>query len=273
MTAPGGVGERRWESMARSGRLSASTWLGPPVPEEPPRPTVLRWRCGRTTVALVHAVALGDLLHRAAVGRLARIGRVSDGRAVIGRGPDGEPLQEHRHAHWLSLTGLDDDYRVSTVAAWAPGGYNHEEMAALASLSVLHGTIGGRPCRIRLELTGVGDVLSVLGDLAQPARTWRTLTPYAPPSHPRPGQTLRDHVARYLQRDLAALGYEPPVSIRLIGPEGIWRSFQSRRPQEAEQRARSAFGVEMTFESAVVGPIVLGALRHYGLGVFWPRKE
>ncbi|MCK4176169.1 type I-G CRISPR-associated protein Csb2 [Aciditerrimonas ferrireducens] len=259
--------------MGRSGHLPASRWFGAPERGESPRPTVLRWRCSGTTVALVHAVVLGDLLHRAAVGRLARIRRVSDGWAVIGRGPDGEPLREHRHAHWLSLTGLDDDYRVTTVAAWAPGGYDVEETAALASLSMLHGTVGGRPCTVHLELTGVGDSPSVLGDLARPARTWRTLTPYAPPSHPRPGQTLRDHVARYLQRDLGALGYDPPVSIRLIGPEGIWRSFQSRRPREPEQRARSVFGVEMTFESAVAGPIVLGALRHYGLGVFWPRKE
>jgi CRISPR-associated protein Csb2 len=235
-------------------------------------PEALRWRCIGEVVPLTQAVALGDLLHRAGVQRFVRLRARSESSNLIGRGSSGAPLEGHRHAHWLSLTGSDDGYQVTSVAVWVPAGLDYEELAALASMSSLRGKVDGRIVRLSLELEGVGEGAQVLQALAGPSRRWRTLTPYVAPMNPRPKQHPSEHAVRYVRRDLADLGFPRPESVQVVGPEGIWRAFRTQRP-DGNTAARPSFGVEITFPSQVAGPIVLGALRHWGLGVFWPRGE
>jgi CRISPR-associated protein Csb2 len=71
--------------------------------------------------------------------------------------------------------------------------------------------------------------------------------------------------------ELAWRGQPSPAGIRPI--EGDWLAFRRYRPTtERMQDARRATGLELTFSEEVAGPIALGALSHFGLGLFLPVR-
>jgi len=234
-------------------------------------PVAVRWACWSPSLPpLTAAVAIAESLHRAAVSRFAtRPGR-GEGRHLTGRDATGQPLVGHGHAHWLAFSTESERGRIGSVAAYAPEGFEPEEVLSLCGLGELRTYRQGRVIRARLALEALGRAEHVLPELVGPARTWRSVTPYAPPRHPRPREPFEAHVERYLRRDLAQLGYPSPRSVRPVAAGGSWLDFQRHRSGERLANARPALGVEVEFENAVAGPIVLGALRHFGLGLFRP---
>ena len=59
-----------------------------------------------------------------------------------------------------------------------------------------------------------------------------------------------------------------PSASEVRTTEGAWLNFRRRRTiQEPELRA---FGLEVRFDDPVEGPLALGALSHFGLGLFRP---
>jgi CRISPR-associated protein Csb2 len=237
------------------------------------RPVAVRWAYWSPAAPpLTEAVRIAESLHRAAVSRFTVRPRRGDGRHLTGLDAHGRPLVGHGHAHWLafSSTGDQSQRRIDSLAAYAPEGFEPDEVLSLCSLVELRSYLQGRVVRARLALEAVGQADHVLPELVGPARTWRSHTPYAAPRHPRPNQSFQEHVERYVRRDLAQAGHPPPLAVRPFSAAGSWLDFHRRRRTDRLAEARPAQGIELEFPVEVAGPLVLGALRHFGLGLFRP---
>ena len=100
---------------------------------------------------------------------------------------------------------------------------------------------------------------------------WISRTPFAPGRHNRKlawNEHVRDEIKRELTeyRDLPA-----PASVEVLEKEDP-RQYRRYRlpPKESLKDSRRATMVSIQFDNPVKGPIVLGALSHFGLGMFIP---
>jgi len=214
------------------------------------------------------AVAMADAVRQAA---MSRFGRLNDGQVspvLAGKDRAGTPLRDHRHAHYLALD-LDGDGLLDTLVCWAPGGLGGAEIAALARIDGLAGRSFARdfrPCRLGLE--AVGAVEAVIPEVVGPSDRWRSHTPFAPPRHGRRNRPWDAHVKAEVVRELTYRGLPQPVEAAV--EPGEWLAFRRHRLTERLADGRRAIGVRLRFDRPVAGPIVLGALSHFGLGVFLP---
>ncbi len=233
-------------------------------------PTAVRWAIAAPALpARWAAVGVTDILRRAC---LARYGRRFDGAqspTLAGKDATGVPLAGHHHAHYFALD-LDGDQLLDHLVVWAPGGLDEGAVQAIASLDRLVGYAhvpDFRPARLGLE--AVGDIVDIAPELVGPARVWRSVTPFAPARHPKRRTPWDQHLASQVAEELAWRDQPPPAGIRPI--RGEWLSFRRYRPTtDHMQDARRATGLEITFSETVAGPIAIGALSHFGLGLFVP---
>lgn len=256
-------------------------WVEYERPEPPPRerprgvaprtrPTVVRWAL--TTPARPSrraAVTMGDCLRTAC---MARYGRLFEGAAspiLAGKDEAGAPLSGHVHAHYLAIDE-DGDGLLDHMIAWVPAGLGEREMQVLASLDRLAGFAfisDFRPARLGLE--AFGDVVRAGLGIVGPAKAWRSHTPFAPPRHAKRGVPWDRHVENQVREELARRGLAEPIHVSLL--RGDWLSYRRNRPtREPLEAGRRAAGLELTFDEPVTGPIALGALSHFGLGLFLP---
>lgn len=220
------------------------------------------------------AVAIADLVRTAALSRLDRQGTDRPESLLAGRHADragGGPLAgKHHHTHYLCLP--DDDRLLGEILVWTPAGLDPDEADAIGTLREIHDPTSDRK-PITVRLAGYGDTADVLDDLAGPARTWRSVTPFVTPRHGRGIDFLKAEIVRELaHRDL------PPAEA--IGIDGDWRSFTRFRPTRRFARtdpdprsARPGTGWQLAFPEPVTGPIALGHLSHFGLGLFLPDQR
>nr|MDA8263103.1 type I-U CRISPR-associated protein Csb2 [Actinomycetota bacterium] len=235
-------------------------------------PTAVRWAIATPArPACRAAVGVTDILRRAC---LARYGRHFDGApspTLAGKDATGMPLAGHRHAHYFALD-LDGDQLLDHLVVWAPGGLEEGVVQALASLDRLVGYAhvpDFRPARLGLE--AFGDIAAVAPELMGPARVWRSFTPFAPARHPKRRTPWDQHLTSQVTEELAWRDQPAPTEIRPL--EGDWLAFRRHRPTtDRLEDARRATGLEITFPEAVAGPIALGALSHFGLGLFMPVR-
>lgn len=246
--------------------------------ERPPslptaRPTVARYRVtGGSRPGIREAVALSASL-RAAL--QARYGRRTNGRssaAFSGRAAGAVRRDQHRHAHYLATPGLDGR-RVDYLTVWCPEGLGPEEVAALAELTELYGRDQPEPLHLALVALGSLDTLP-LPDLTGPSEHWRSLTPFGLTRHTkrRGGMTV-DAPEDQIRRELAGRrerGLAIPEPKRVTLERGPWLEFRRSRPGSSRLEAPRAVGARLEFAEPVRGPIALGALCHFGLGVFVP---
>jgi CRISPR-associated protein Csb2 len=233
------------------------------------RPTLVRWAIVTNARPSLHAaVATADALRDAT---MSSYGALQDGAAsptLSGKSSDGVPLRDHQHAHYLALD-LDYDRLLDTAVIWAPGGLEQREVEAAARVSVLRARLnvkGLRPCRLGLE--AIGDFGAAALELVGPARLWRSHTPFAPARHGRRSVDWVEHVVGEVRRELGYRALPEPRSVNVL--RGGWLDFRRYRLKERLEDARRAVGIEVEFAEAVEGPIVLGALSHFGLGLLVP---
>ena len=230
-------------------------------------PNAVRWALHAPALPSISAaLAMTDILRRACMSKIGD--PPSD--VVAGKDAAGDPLKGHRHAHYLAFddVGLR---RLTHLVVWAPAGLGRREVAALARLAELraHEHVSDfRPARLGLE--AVGDISAVAPRLVGPAARWVSHTPFAPPRHGRRGVMWESHVMAQVAQELARRGHPEPVSIRVL--TGDWLSFRRHRTSERLADGRRAVGVEIQFAERVTGPIALGALSHFGLGLFVPER-
>jgi CRISPR-associated protein Csb2 len=231
----------------------------------------------RARPAETDAVIVADLLRRAALSRLGHARPTRRDSLLAGKFADERKMSAHAHAHYLAIPG--DDQLIDDLVVWVPAGLagDSDEMTALAAIRSLWAPEGvPGPRRVSLRMSGYGTTADVLGDLIDRdlrATRWRSVTPFVPPGHPK-----RDRAAflsREVGRELATRDITTPVAVAERNRD--WRSYIRSRPAQhlvrsvADQGAAStgAF-LELTFDAPVSGPLALGHLSHFGLGLFRP---
>lgn len=214
---------------------------------------------------LRRVVQVTDLLRRAA---LAHITTPSYPSMLSGHQAPGEPIRgsAHPHAHWLPVT---DGKVIGGVCVWTPAGLAEHEHAALLGIRRLGGD-GHHPLPA-MAVTPVPGQLPLPARYTGPARVWQTLTPMVMPRRPdRPARCTPEWAAEQVTRELAARGLDAPARVvELPGPVTGW---QTRRPSRPELVPRPRH-IRLVFDHPVAGPIVLGRLAHFGLGLFTPHPE
>jgi CRISPR-associated protein Csb2 len=222
------------------------------------------------------AVAAADFLRGAALSMLGGIRGANRGTSLLaGRDADGSKLTDHRHAHYLALP--DDQERIGALLVWAPGGLAGDELEALARIGDVRppGTMPGP--RFSVRIGGYGPVRQVAADYAAAARRWRSVTPFVPPGHPKP-EWWRFLVSR-VHSELSYRDLPAPLDITAAAGRD-WRSFTRYRPtrrfatESPDRRgARRGEFLDLTFAEPAAGPLALGHLSHFGLGLFRPLPD
>lgn len=230
----------------------------------------VRWSlAGRARPSRHAAVALGTRLRQRAMGA-AGAGEHPVPPVLHGKyetGTDG--ATQHGHAHWLAF-GAPDGRQLSTVVAWAPNGFDSDVLARLASVNDVRP--GGIPDfgPQRLGLEGWGAIGDVAPELVGPSRVWRSFTPFAPSVHRKKEQSDEAYLLGATRRELEWRGSPSPVSVEI--DRGPWRAYRTHRPDKERLRdSRRVWGLRLAFDDEVDGPMALGALSHFGLGLFVPE--
>lgn len=108
-------------------------------------------------------------------------------------------------------------------------------------------------------------------------RVWTSVTPFVPPRHIKKRRhTLEDQIRDQLRRR----GVPPPDAIEILPTDDLVRRrllrfVRARKPGKPKPPANRVFGLRISFDQPVQGPIAIGYASHYGLGVFAaerPRK-
>jgi CRISPR-associated protein Csb2 len=218
------------------------------------------------------AVAMADLLRNTAVRRLCKL-RNDEHRASLLAGRDGneQKMTGHQHAHFLALP--DDQRRLGELVVWAPAGLAGDELDALASIPVVQPPQGMPGPRAEVRISGYGPAREVLADLTGPAVRWESVTPFVPMGRQNRGWS--SFVAAEIRRELSFRDRQVPAAVEVR--DGDWRSYIRYRPtrrfaaNEPDRRSggRGEF-LTLTFPTPITGPLALGALSHFGLGLFRP---
>ncbi len=239
-----------------------------------PAPTAVRFTLLQAglppeTDALVYT----DLLRQAA---LHRLGHRPEGTVLGGRGATGDKATgDHSHAHFLPLT---EGRRLTGLVAWAPGGFPPDELKALTGLRELRSGHHD-DWRATIRVAGTGDIADAAPELGADRghRGWRSTTPFTPARFPKRRTEQADHVAGEVRRELRYRGIDTDCDVELVA--GNWTAFRRYRPSSQRRndgrqgRARQPSAlVRLTFTEPVTGPITLGHLAHFGLGLFIPDR-
>lgn len=241
-------------------------------PSAPRRcPTAVRWAIGSPAKPSVKAtLAMTDVLRQACMSRFGKLNGDGVSDVLAGKTADGAPLGDHRHAHYLALD-TDGDRLLDTLLVWVPSGLSRAEVDALATLSRLRGyghVADFRQCQLGLE--AVGPIDAVAPELVASSRRWKSVTPFAPARYGRRRTPWEEHIADQVQIELGYRGLPSPERVEVL--RGDWLDFRRHRPSKERLRdARRASGLTLQFLEPVEGPIVLGALSHFGLGIFVPN--
>ena len=230
------------------------------------RPTIAHLRvAGRNRPALTDAVTVGHVL-RAALQRLFDHERRGLRSPVFsGHDARGPRRDQHAHAHFLAYPGRDRR-RIDHLFVWAPEGFGPQEVSTIAALRDLRMRQSPEPFRVALAALGNASTLS-LPAFVGPQLDWRSMTPMALTRHTkRRGGRIVDGAEEQIRRELTLRGYPAPAAIELV--RGDWMRFARTRPGASRRAAPAVIGAHLRFAAPVMGPIAIGGLSHFGLGLF-----
>lgn len=247
---------------------------------------------------LSNALPYLEALHGALV-------RASD-EASFGRGPspcftarthEGAPLGGHRHAALAPLSLSHRGRVMDHVLVHSPMGFDVAARTALRRIQ--RAWVKGFP-GIIMTLLRVGTREELAGTVAQlrAGLAWRTVTPFVPPRFLKPrgtsgleGQAQAELASRGLPRaskvevELDGGAYAPVECFWELwngvarnagscGTRGLSRRWQRFHRQRQHPSRRpplpAAFGLRLSFDEPVRGPIALGYASHFGLGQLVP---
>jgi CRISPR-associated protein Csb2 len=193
----------------------------------------------------------------------------------------------HGHAHYLALpaqvgeakpaAGLVGGRRIEALLVWAPDGFDPDEVRALLDVRRLFGAewiTEFRPAGLVVEGFGPSDL--VLPELARPSSTFESITPVLPGTHPRRDIGWTAHVEREVRFSLSERDMPQPVS---VDAQPVARGFRTQRPsigmqnRQPHRALNHPHHVRIEFPEAVPGPLCVGALSHFGLGLFSPTSS
>jgi len=242
------------------------------VEERPIEPFAVRWGIvSGVPTSLKLAVLIADAMHRAAARTLHDRG-ITASPYVLGKVGE-ETMEGHRHVHWIALPESRNGKLIRSVVAYSRCRLTDEELLALEKIDLISAYSGSHQLAWVVRLATYGEPKDVVPELVGPARRWESLTPYASPTLSLDRDACRGHI----KRDLEDLGLPKAGLVEAV--DGVhriaWSEFRRYRGGQRLDRALPAAGYRIDFgeESEVSGPLVLGRLRHFGLGVFWPADD
>lgn len=278
-TSPDGVRSKRLKLPPGSIEVP---YLVPTAPDQakgasrikPDRPTIAIYRLRGGFPGLKDAVVVGEELRRKMQSAFDSRGESRRSPTFSGHGPDGKRLDQHQHAHYLSLPGREPRL-IERLAIWAPEGFGDEEVEAIARAAREKLKLPGDSEPIEIGLVALGDATTLdLPTLNGPSRTWESVTPFALPRFPkrrggRMVETAEDQVIRELGARTGASGESLATSLsRVESIKADWNQFRSSRASGSNRRNHITIGLRLVFDEPVSGPLSLGALSHFGLGLF-----
>lgn len=221
---------------------------------------------------------------------------------ISGHAPDGRPLATP-HLGFLSLADVGTRWAsgaVLGVALVLPRDCPAEDrLAVLRAIGRWENAEEGRPLSLHLGRAGLLRIERISDDdprttLAPwawcgPARHWASVTPIALDENPGnlaahdPAKAARaaDTARAIIERACQRIGLPAPAVIEIMQRSVLDGCPEARRfmpfPNKAGTIRRVCIHAEIIFEQEVEGPILLGAGRFQGLGLFRPvraaRKE
>ncbi|WP_208027234.1 type I-G CRISPR-associated protein Csb2 [Rhabdothermincola sediminis] len=226
------------------------------------RPSAIRFRLdGRAPVHVRQSLAVADLLRQAALSKGPDGSHTLSGRAEAGRRTD-----QHQHAHYL-VFATAGDYLDSAVI-WAPEGFDDEHVRALTNLRWLRSGYLKEVPPLRMVLEGLGPIDRVAPEITTASHRWRTVTPFVITRYPKDRRPLDEHVVEQVRDELGHRGLPEGRITVDADPSAMY--FRRHRPGRSLRLARPARHVELEFDVPVSGPMCLGALAHFSLGLFLP---
>lgn len=211
---------------------------------------------------LREVVRVTDRLRHAA---LSRIRCPAYPSMLAGYTAPGEPFRDrrHQHAHWLPVA---QGSALLGVCVWTPAGLAPAELDALRAVRSI--TLPGADTPTRVVPLPGPDTLPAA--LAGPARVWRSLTPFSCPRRAdRPSRRTPDHLTGEITRELEYRGLPGPAEV--AESSRPVRGWQTRRPSRPVWVPPPRH-LRVEFSAPVPGPIALGRLSHFGLGVLIPEE-
>lgn len=222
-----------------------------------------------------------ELLHRALISRLGKGERI-DCPVLLGTDADGRRLKGHRHAHVLPID-LDDDGFLDHILIHAPMGLDAMVQQAVRGLSRTY-TKGAADLQVALAATGSLDDFRRLGEpigdglrsLLEPARTWRSITPFVAPRYVK--RSGANSLVGQIAAELASRSLpSAKISVLPFTDEAVASRMRHhvrvrRHPAKAPP-VDCGFAISLIFDEFVAGPISLGYASHYGLGLFAAAQE
>ena len=212
---------------------------------------------------LRRVVEVTDLLRSAALSRLDHTGHDS---MLAGKTADGDCFRgrQHVHAHWLPVT---DGRVIAGVCVWTPAGLSPAETASVAMIGRV-GREGGGPVpamAVRLLHGSAGAGARLSG----PSAAWESLTPFVPPRRrDKPSRRVPAFLAAMVAAELGHRGLPAPASVEELGPVAGWVTRRPSRPEWAPPPCR----IRVMFGEPVTGPLAIGRLSHFGMGVMVPAQ-
>lgn len=213
---------------------------------------------------------------------------------ISGHGPDGGPLEQDHLAivplSWVEAGHASGD--VLGVALVPPAALSHDELQPLyAAIARWEAAAGGDEPRAILTLGSLGRwVLERNLDIAplhnlrestwtRASKSWASVTPVVLDRHPGSFRREREQAVARMNASIAAacrrIGLPTPVEIELSGApffRGSQKATRFRR-RDGNTDPRPMIHARLRFENEVVGPVLLGAGRYRGLGLFRPWRD
>lgn len=222
------------------------------------------------------ALIYTDLLRQ---GALSRLGRLPEERALTqlgGRTANGEAMKGHGHAHYLPL--FTPDRRLTGLVVWTPAGLPEDELKALTDVHQLYSPINP-DWRLTVRVAGIGTPDQSAPEMTarRPATTWRSVTPFTPSRYPKRNADWPAFLHAEVARELGSRGLPAPRSVTLL--DGEWQPWRRYRPSARMRRdtrqgqaVRPSAFLRLELAEPVPGPLALGHLSHFGLGLFAPDQ-
>ena len=261
-------------------------------------PRAIEWKVrGKGRIPITAAVAYGDILRKAIIKQASVQGVELDWR-FLGKEGGAPSDRHHEHAHFLPIDDPEDGRFLRGLLLWVPAGLDDDVMSAALSVGRLwagdakgESRAGLRDFRpVRLFVQRFGDPRGwTKMPLVEPSAVWETLTPYAPARHLRTDGRMEKSLQKEITRELSERGKPEALTVEMLFTGGSQAAsqpgdgghdlihpldFRRHRANGKEhlRDGRRAFHVRLTFASPISGPIAIGALSHFGLGVFAPSR-
>lgn len=217
-----------------------------------------------------------DLLRQGALNKLGGLRPERARTQLGGRTADDKPLEGHGHAHYLPL--ITEDRRVSGLVVWVPNGLPDDELKALTNVDRLF-TPANPDWRLIIRVAGIGTAAQAAPELVaeRPASTWRSVTPFTPSRYPKRHAGQLDYLRTEVADELRNRKLPTLRALTSLDEEWQpWRRYRPsarmrRDPRQGQATRRSAF-LRIELVEPTCGPLALGHLSHFGLGLLVPER-